>query len=146
MSAQGKCFECGANASENHHVVPRSLGGKNTIPLCRACHRTVHSPGSSLALNVLRKIAAAKTGSGGGGVVVCDSCGSGVATALDIRPWVEDVFREVIALCDDCGSEGYWFWINDVEDMRRHLILDKVGGRRTVEMINERLARKANLS
>ena len=37
------CFDC--NSTTNivyHHVVPTSLGGKNTIPLCQPCHDKVH--------------------------------------------------------------------------------------------------------
>lgn len=37
------CFDC--NSTTNivyHHVVPTSLGGKNTIPLCQLCHDKVH--------------------------------------------------------------------------------------------------------
>jgi hypothetical protein len=38
------CFECGATDNlHNHHVVPRSLGGTKTIPLCERCHGLVHS-------------------------------------------------------------------------------------------------------
>jgi formate-dependent nitrite reductase cytochrome c552 subunit len=37
------CFECGSTENiENHHVVPRSKGGKKTIPLCARCHDKVH--------------------------------------------------------------------------------------------------------
>ena len=36
------CFECGAPAEHNHHVIPRSLGGTKTIPLCERCHGLVH--------------------------------------------------------------------------------------------------------
>jgi len=36
------CFECGSPAEENHHVVPKSRGGKRTIPLCCKCHGLVH--------------------------------------------------------------------------------------------------------
>lgn len=36
------CFECDAPAEHYHHVVPRSLGGTRTIPLCIACHSKVH--------------------------------------------------------------------------------------------------------
>lgn len=36
------CFECGAPATERHHVVPASLGGTKTIPLCGKCHAKVH--------------------------------------------------------------------------------------------------------
>lgn len=37
-----KCFECNETAHHNHHVVPKSLGGTNTVPLCRSCHETIH--------------------------------------------------------------------------------------------------------
>jgi len=37
------CFECGeVRGLHNHHVVPRSLGGTKTIPLCERCHGLVH--------------------------------------------------------------------------------------------------------
>ena len=36
------CFECGAPADHQHHVVPRSKGGTKTVPLCAACHGKVH--------------------------------------------------------------------------------------------------------
>jgi len=36
------CFECGAPAEQRHHVVPRSLGGTKTVPLCCACHGKAH--------------------------------------------------------------------------------------------------------
>lgn len=36
------CFECGAPATERHHVVPALLGGTKTIPLCGICHAKVH--------------------------------------------------------------------------------------------------------
>ena len=36
------CFECGAPAVHQHHVVPRSLGGTRTVPLCLDCHGKVH--------------------------------------------------------------------------------------------------------
>ena len=32
------CFECGALTSGSHHVVPRSRGGKRSLPLCVVCH------------------------------------------------------------------------------------------------------------
>ena len=38
------CFECGETKNlQHHHVVPRSLGGTKTIPLCERCHGLVHS-------------------------------------------------------------------------------------------------------
>jgi len=36
------CFECGAPAEYDHHVVPRSKGGVHTVPLCAACHGKAH--------------------------------------------------------------------------------------------------------
>lgn len=36
------CFECGAPATERHHVVPHSLGGTKTVPLCGICHAKIH--------------------------------------------------------------------------------------------------------
>lgn len=36
------CFECGKPAEHRHHVVPRSKGGKRTVPLCHDCHDLVH--------------------------------------------------------------------------------------------------------
>jgi len=37
------CFECGQPAQHRHHVVPRSLGGTKTIPVCVRCHGLIHS-------------------------------------------------------------------------------------------------------
>jgi len=36
------CFECGNPAECQHHVVPKSLGGTKTVPLCLVCHGKVH--------------------------------------------------------------------------------------------------------
>lgn len=38
-----RCFECGQPAQHRHHVVPRSLGGTQTIPVCVRCHGLIHS-------------------------------------------------------------------------------------------------------
>jgi 5-methylcytosine-specific restriction endonuclease McrA len=35
-----------APASHQHHVVPRSLGGVATVPLCHDCHGKAHSVSS----------------------------------------------------------------------------------------------------
>ena len=38
-----KCFECGSDEKiVHHHVVPKSVGGTKTIPLCEYCHGLVH--------------------------------------------------------------------------------------------------------
>jgi hypothetical protein len=36
------CFECGAPKEEMHHIIPKSRGGKKTIPLCIDCHGKAH--------------------------------------------------------------------------------------------------------
>ena len=38
-----RCFECDALANHAHHVVPYSLGGTRTLPLCHECHSKVHN-------------------------------------------------------------------------------------------------------
>ena len=43
------CFECGASADHEHHVVPVSRGGRYTVPLCGRCHAMAHDA-SSVAL------------------------------------------------------------------------------------------------
>ena len=36
------CFECGNPATENHLVIPKSMGGTKTVPLCSSCHMKIH--------------------------------------------------------------------------------------------------------
>lgn len=36
------CFECGKQADQNHHVVPRVHGGTKTVPLCEYHHGLCH--------------------------------------------------------------------------------------------------------
>lgn len=37
------CFNCNCNGElHDHHVVPRSLGGLATVPLCHVCHGKAH--------------------------------------------------------------------------------------------------------
>ena len=57
-----KCFECGGCADCNHHVVPRSLGGTKTVPLCHKCHDLVHHgrPVRSTSVSELTKAALKK--------------------------------------------------------------------------------------
>jgi hypothetical protein len=38
-----KCFECGGTKYiHQHHIIPKSIGGTKTIPLCITCHSRVH--------------------------------------------------------------------------------------------------------
>jgi len=40
---KGICFECGLTSDIHyHHIIPQSMGGNKTIPLCGDCHSKVH--------------------------------------------------------------------------------------------------------
>ena len=43
---KGKCFYCGAPATQVHHIVPLSRGGTNSMTnmvlVCERCHRAHH--------------------------------------------------------------------------------------------------------
>ena len=43
---QGKCFFCGAPATEVHHIIPLSRGGTNSplnmVLVCHRCHELRH--------------------------------------------------------------------------------------------------------
>lgn len=65
-----KCFECENEASHEHHVVPQSLGGTKTVPLCSGCHPKAHWvngawPISELTKRGLRKRKSAGLATGG---------------------------------------------------------------------------------
>jgi hypothetical protein len=48
-----RCFECGtAECIQHHHVVPRSVGGSQTIPLCSICHGKVHGIRREKQINI----------------------------------------------------------------------------------------------
>lgn len=47
MSLAVACFECGAPAEHQHHVIPQSRGGTQTVPLCVRCHDLVHDRAGS---------------------------------------------------------------------------------------------------
>ena len=48
-----KCFECGTTECiQHHHVVPRSVGGTKTIPLCSICHGRVHGIKRTKQINI----------------------------------------------------------------------------------------------
>ena len=50
-----KCFECDEPAQCNHHIIPKSLGGTKTIPLCLSCHSKVHGK-DFVKMSKLKKI------------------------------------------------------------------------------------------
>lgn len=51
------CFECLAPAEHYHHVVPRSVGGTMTVPLCVKCHGLAHH--TVMSRSILTKMALA---------------------------------------------------------------------------------------
>ncbi|MCP4109077.1 MAG: hypothetical protein GY749_26705 [Desulfobacteraceae bacterium] len=36
-----ECFECGCPAIYNYYIIPKSLGGTKTVPLCEGCYNKV---------------------------------------------------------------------------------------------------------
>lgn len=43
MRKINECFECGSIVElQEHHIIPRSLGGTKTITLCGKCHGKIH--------------------------------------------------------------------------------------------------------
>lgn len=57
---EAACFECDAPSDHAHHVVPRSLGGARTVPLCGVCHGRAHgNDGRSATTRALTKAALA---------------------------------------------------------------------------------------
>ena len=58
-----ECFECGTKEHiQNHHVVPKSKGGKKTIPLCNICHGIVHGRKNGIQKDPLKLSKLAKEG------------------------------------------------------------------------------------
>jgi hypothetical protein len=49
------CFDCKKRGEHNHHVVPKSRGGTETVMLCAECHAKVHGE-SLLSTSALTKI------------------------------------------------------------------------------------------
>ena len=54
-----RCILCGAPATDVHHVVFRSQGGKddvnNVVCLCRACHEAAHGIGAKHYRELFKK-------------------------------------------------------------------------------------------
>ena len=58
-----KCFECETTEDlQEHHIVPRSRGGKKTVTLCYECHMKAHGrSGKGLNHSLLTKQGLAKS-------------------------------------------------------------------------------------
>jgi hypothetical protein len=61
-STEAKCWLCGRDLGsvvENHHPVPKSRGGRETVPIHPICHRTLHRAFSNAELGIFGESAAA---------------------------------------------------------------------------------------
>lgn len=86
---KNRCFECGSKGPlHNHHVVPKSLGGTCTIPLCLVCHGLVHDK------NMVRSAELARQG-----IIRAKKRG-----AYNGRPVNEERHAQILALVDDGNS------------------------------------------
>lgn len=93
---EGECFECDAPAEHHHHVVPASLGGSRTVPLCALCHATIHDTGittSDLTSRALRNKAA--RGEYTGGPVTYGYRVSADGVSLEIDDYEQAVIGEI---------------------------------------------------
>lgn len=87
------CFECGSSDDvQDHHVVPRSLGGKKTLPLCGVCHGKVHSKDLTSVSSLIRAVLQHKRAKGElvGGVPY------GFKVAADGKHLVEDEAEQAV--------------------------------------------------
>ena len=101
MTAQ--CFECGYPSEHLHHVVPKSRGGKKTIPLCALCHSLVHET-NLLKLSQERKRERARQGKLTSGLVPY-----GYKKLSDGTLVKDDHESEGVALARKMRSEGCKF-------------------------------------
>ena len=97
------CFECGKKAHHNHHVIPRSLGGKKTIPLCHKCHGLAHGKDGLRNTGELAKLALRKKRDAGERIGSVDF---GFSLAGDGKTLIENeyeqgVIKEVLKLNED---------------------------------------------
>jgi hypothetical protein len=84
------CFECGKPAYEEHHIVPESLGGTKTVPLCPDHHSLVHGLDGVLrtalpalqAAGIARARAAGRYGGRRGGAGEIDPHQAGVLKTM----------------------------------------------------------------
>lgn len=124
----GSCWSCGdVGAVQQHHVVPKALGGRRTVPLCVKCHAKVHSDALG-NLSPLVLSAQVRRGERDVGVVqdAVDAFFQGGGPILSSgpyfergyrsdRPWIVDhgcregtravVFRGVLEDCISCARK-----------------------------------------
>ncbi len=50
-----RCFECSKSAEGWHHIVPKSRGGTQTVPLCGDCHAKSHHSSANMAHRTLTR-------------------------------------------------------------------------------------------
>lgn len=97
------CFECGAFAEYNHHVVPRSLGGTNTVQLCGMCHAKVHGHNKPMTSRALTIVALARKRANG------EKTGGDVPFGYRVkggRLYADEGEQEAIAMILDLRTKG----------------------------------------
>lgn len=97
-----RCFDCGAPATHEHHVVPVSLGGTKTIPLCERCHGLVHGVNLLHTRRLTKAALAAKRARG-------ERAGAvpyGYSATPEGRLVLDDAERGVIAVVRELRAAG----------------------------------------
>lgn len=98
------CFQCDSpGLLHQHHVIPRSLGGTRTVPLCEDCHGVVH--GKDLRISALTRDALAakkdrgeRTGSVPYGYTLADD-------GVSLVELPEE--QAIIAIARKCAAAGF---------------------------------------
>ena len=131
------CFNCGAPAHHDHHVVPRSIGGVATVPLCGDCHGKAHGHHGLRSTTELTRAALAVKRSRGertGGIPYgysADAAGRRVPDAAEQR---------VVARVRELRAEGATFRAI-VEQLRAEGITSRKGGALTVAAVHAMVKR-----
>ena len=135
-----KCWECETETDNihHHHVVPRSRGGKKTVPLCLDCHGKAHHRKDSMTTSALTKEGQERkrnrskedgTWAGGrppkgfkvsGGRLVRSEAWDGVLRALELRAAGEPlrVVAANLGVSIPAARKACLKWSNDPEAFR----------------------------
>lgn len=123
------CSNCGdVGEMEDAHVIPRSLGGVGTVPLCPPCHGIQHSMKNRQDIRELTRLGLARAKARGARLGRPVSAESAPARAR-LRELLHE--RQPLgAIADTMNVEGYttstglrWTW-RHVQKTRDSLVLD----------------------
>lgn len=101
------CQNCGELATQRHHVVPASKGGRLIVDLCQACHNLVHDKkgGRTDTVSTLTKEGLLRARQNG------TKLGSPIRQGEEVRKivWQERVIngRTLESVCKSLASAGY---------------------------------------